>query len=258
MREINGQRDTYYTLVSLARVPREWSEATAREVLERVGDLSFGAAIGEDRIHRIGANNYSDLFSGGDLADEHLDLFSRLAGERHEPDLFHVLVFNALRRLKRFEWALAVLDAQSAFEVLVASVLRNALSADGSGPRDIEALFLPGGRLDALQKRLTEIDRIASKEARAAGEPGYRFLGSAAEAEWRSQLYRVRHRVVHEGERDMSFDTAKRAVAAGLKAAHEVQNLRPAFNQKLVWAGEVLDLPHITESAGRLSRLFEA
>ena len=74
---------------------------------------------------------------------------------------------------------------------------------------DIEALLLPGGRLDTLQKRLTEIDRLASAEAKATGEPIRRFLGSETEGEWRRKLYRVRHRVVHEGDRNISFDVAE-------------------------------------------------
>jgi hypothetical protein len=257
-RGINGQRDTYYTLISLARTPLGWPEGSARDTLLRLGELRFGSTIGRDRIHRVGANSYDDLFFGGLLPDEHRDLFGRTVSERHAVEVFHVLIFDAIRRLKRFEWALAVMDTESAFEVLVATVLAEILTRQGQSPGDVEALLVQGGRFDSLQKRLIEIDRVAVAEATTAGEQVRRFLGSAAEASWRSDLYRLRHRIVHEGLREVPFDVAKLAVVAGLKAAYVVQDLRPAFNRQLMWSGPALELPHITQSAGRLSRLFEA
>jgi len=257
-RGINGQRDTYYTLVSLARTPPDWPEGSARDTLLRLEELRFGTTIGRDRIHQVGANSYDDLFFGGLLPTDHRDLFARIVDARHEIEVFHVLVFDAIRRLKRFEWALAVMDAQSAFEVLVATVFGEILTRQGVNALDIEGLLAHGGRFDSLQRRLVEIDRVAVAEATAAGEPARRFLGSSTESSWRADLYRLRHRIVHEGLRDVTFDLAKRAVIAGLKAAHAVQDLRPAFNRRLMWSGSALDLPHMTQSAGRLSRLFEA
>jgi hypothetical protein len=143
-------------------------------------------------------------------------------------------------------------------KVLVATVLSEILTRDGAGPQDVEDWFAQGGRLDSLQKRLIEIDRRASAEAVAAGEPVRRFTGSPTETEWRNDLYRVRHRVVHQGLRALSFEVAKRAIQVGLRASHAVQDLRPSYNWRLAWSGDVLDLPHITQSAGRLSRIFEA
>lgn len=257
-RSIDGHRDTYYTLVSMATVPADWPEGSPQDVLLRLDELHFGTTLGIDRVHRIGANSYDDLILGGALPQEHLNLFTRLVGAQHELDLFHHLVFDAIRRLKRFEWALAVFDAQSAFEVQVATVLTGILTRRGVAAADIETQFAPRGGLDSLQRRLVEIDRAAETEATAAGVPSRQFLGSQAETAWRYDLYRVRHTVVHEGVRHLTFDIAKRALQAGLRAAFEIQDLRPSFNRPFVWTGDVLNLSHLTQSAGRLSRIFEA
>lgn len=256
-RSIDAERDTYYTLVSRARIPIEWRESTAAETLQRIGELHFGSTIGKDRVHRIGANSYNDMNVGAPLASGPLAAFARATRVRQEPDVFQVLVFSAIRRLKRFEWALAILDAQSAFEVLVASVLSDVLKKSGLSSSDIEDQFAIRGRFDTLQKRLQELDRVAVAEATSTGEPTRRFLGSAAESAWREHLYRIRHRVVHEGLREVTFDDAKRAVSAGLKAGHAIQDLRPSFNRHWMWAGDALELHHITESPGPLSRMFE-
>ena len=49
-RSVDAERDTYYTLVSLARVPEEWPNGAPAEILRRIGDLHFGSTIGTDRM----------------------------------------------------------------------------------------------------------------------------------------------------------------------------------------------------------------
>jgi hypothetical protein len=241
-RSVNGDRDSYYTLVSSASIPDAWPDTGAREVLQRLSQVHFGSTLGVDRTHHVGANSYDDLLSGYPLPPEFLRLFAELAAQPHSLEVFHVLVFSAIRRLKRFECSLAVLDAESAFEALVSAVLRDSLVASGTAAPDIEQLFAQRGRFDSLQKRLVEIDRVARAEASIANQPVSRFLGSPEEVLWRRDLYRLRHRVVHEGLREVSFDDAKKAVVAGLKAAHAVQRLRPGFQRALMWSGAALDL----------------
>ena len=115
----------------------------------------------------------------------------------------------------------------------------------------------PGGRVHTLQRRLEELDRVAATQAGPNIQP-VRFLGSREEATWRNGLYSLRNRIVHEGLREVPFAGAKAGLVAGLHAIHRVQDLTPAFNRMMIWSGPALDLGHLQESSGRLSRLFEA
>lgn len=114
----------------------------------------------------------------------------------------------------------------------------------------------PGGRLHTLQRRFVELDRLAAVLA-TTGAQSHHFLGSPEEAQWRQALYRLRNRIVHEGLRSVPFADAKSALVAGLHAIHAIQDLTPSFSRSMIWSGAALGLPHLHQSAGRLSRLFE-
>jgi hypothetical protein len=258
VRSILATRDAYYTLVSIARTPETWAEMEPLSALRRLSELQFGEAVGADRLHEIGLNSLEDLFPTGPMDSSSVRTFADLASRKQDVDVFHHLAFSAVRRLRRYEWSLAVLDAQSAFESLVSSVLVEALGRLGADLKSIGARIASPSDLGLLQRRLNELDRIAAAEATAAGEPVRRFQGSPQEANWRRDLYALRHRVVHEGLREVSFDDAKSAVIAGLKAARCVQDLRPAFRRPIMWDEQSLELRHVRQTSGRLSRLFEA
>jgi hypothetical protein len=151
---------------------------------------------------------------------------------------------------------LAVLDAQSAFESLVAALIFESLQNQGQSTEEIEIIMGNRGRLHTLQRRLEELDRIAESLS-PAGTQFQRFLGSAKETQWRRDLYSLRNQIVHEGNRSVTFNDAKSGIVAGLHAIYSVQNLTPSFQRQMIWSGNALDLLHLQKSSGRLSRLFE-
>jgi hypothetical protein len=257
VRSVRVDQDCYYTLVSVADLPAEYGDMEPKAVLHKVSSLSFGSVIGVNRVHHIGLNSFDDLLAGGVIPADILQLFASLIAAPHDLELFHQLMFSAIRRLKRNENALAVLDAQSAVETLVAVLVVESLRNQGQTPEQIEAEMAARGRVHTLQRRLEELDRIAAAQTPADLQP-LRFLGSPEETQWRSALYGLRNRIVHEGIRIVSFAEAKDALVAGLHAIHLIQSLIPVFNRAMTWSGSALDLGHIQPSAGRLSRLFEA
>ena len=252
-RALRADLDTYYTVVSIGPLPPLGDVEHAGIALQAIDRVQFGTELGVNRFHRMGANAFSDLFEPEPLRRELLEIFDELVREQHELELFHVLMFSAIRRLKRHEHALAIFDAQSAFETLVAAILVERLAAAGHTAASIEQMLAPGGPFLPLQRRLNELDRIAQSQPTPR-----RFDGSTQEVRWRQTLYRLRNEIAHEGRREVTFDEAKEALVAGMHAMHAVQDLAPEFNRKLAWGGDVLDLPHVVESRGRLARLFES
>lgn len=257
VRSVRADLDCFYTVVSVAELPRETGDIEAQAALRMIGSLTFGSVIGVNRTHHVGLNSFDDLLAGEVIPEDTLRLFSSLIETPHNLELFHQLIFSAIRRLKRNEHALAVLDAQSAVESLVAVLITENLLNQGKTPQQIEAEIAPGGRLHTLQRRFEELDRLAATLA-PTGAPPRRFLGSPEEAQWRQALYHLRNRIVHEGLRSVPFAEAKAALVAGLHAIHAIQDLTPSFARAIIWSGAALDLAHVQQSAGRLSRLFEA
>jgi len=249
-RSVRADLDSYYTIVSIADIPEPTKERTSHEALSLIGKLSFGSKIGENRLHHIGLNSFEDLLAGVVLQPEVVRLFVSIVKIQHSLELFHQLFLEAVRRLKRGEHPFAVLDAQSAFESFIAVLTSETLRDQGMTPVAIEAEMALGGKLHLLQHRLRHLDRFAKS-------PASPFLGSTEETNWRRDLYDVRNRIVHGGVRSISFDEARVAIIAGLHAVAAVQALNPSFCRKMNWSGNYLDLPHIHQTAGRLSRLWE-
>lgn len=257
VRSVHVDKDCYYTMQSVAELPESSRTLFIREILRSVGDLAFGHVIGVNRSHTIGLNSFEDLFVGSDLPEPNLDLLLHLSLAPHKLEMFHQLVFSAIRRLKRHEEALSVLDAQSSFEALVAVLVREDLQRKGVGPTNIEIQLGLRGPLHSLRYRLKHLDLVSANQV-VSGTTPPAFLNSSAEREWRSKLYALRNRIIHEGLRTVSFAEAKAALVAGLHALHAIQSLHPAFERQLTWSGTALDLQHIEHTAGRISRLFEA
>jgi hypothetical protein len=256
-RSVRADRDCYYALASVAELPADVGDIDPQAALHMIATLSFGTIIGVNRAHHIGLNSFDDLIAGKTVPPDALRLFDSLISAPHNLELFHQLIFSAIRHLKRDEHALAVLDAQSALESLVAVLVVESLARQGKTLSQIETEMVSGSRLHTLQRRLEELDRIAAAQASPGGQPR-QFLGSPEEIQWRAHLYSLRNRIVHEGLRTVPFGDAKAAIAAGLHAMHRIQDLTPAFGRTMMWSGHALDLAHIQQSAGRISRLFEA
>jgi len=256
VRSIRVDKDCYYTMTSVANLPMASRTLTVEEILRSVGALRFGHEIGVNRSHTVGLNSFEDLFVGDSLSEPTLGLFIQLARAPHQLELFHQLVFSAIRRLKRHEEALAVLDAQSAFEAFVAALIREELQRQGASATEIKTELGLGGSLHSLQRRLERLDQVAVSLA-GGRTPPLPFLKSPAESTWRNGLYAVRNRIIHEGLRVISFTEAKAALVAGLHGMHAIESLHPAFVRQLTWSGGALDLGHIQQTAGRISRFFE-
>ncbi|MBI3047601.1 MAG: hypothetical protein HYY76_04755 [Acidobacteria bacterium] len=250
-RPMNGDLDSYYTVISTARVPEDLGCGTAEEVLLGLDRLTFSSIVGEGRSHKVGMNSFEDLMPGAAIdRPPLLPQFVDLVRDEQRFELWHQLFWSSLRRLKRREYALAILDAESAFEVCVALTLRDALQRQGLTAEAADAAL--AADLGRLQDRLVRLDRIA--QAEGATE---RFIGSQAERNWRHELYDVRHDVVHHGIRELTFDVSKAGISRGLQAVERLLTLTPTFRRNFLWTQGATTLAHLRESAGRVSRLFE-
>jgi len=250
LRPIRSQGDHYYTTIAEAVLQESLQHLPPQEILMNVDKLEFGSVIGKGRTGHIGVNSYDDL-RGLRLIREGEEYFYSLVKSKQQFELFHLLLFSSFRRLKRKEGALAIIDAQSAFESAVASMLRDGLGSKGLKKEDIENEFKYKGNLHWLNKRLKKLDEIADEFTKK------KFANSVAEKEWSENLYELRNEIVHGGRREVIFNDAKKGIVSGLKAINYLHDLCPLFRRSFMWSGEALDLPHIHETAGRLSRIFE-
>jgi len=251
-RSVRVDHDCYYALISVADVPKHMRKMRPEVLLRQIDTLPFSKVIGKGRSHRVGLNSFDDLLAGPVIPAEFLRLFGDLALQPSRLELHHHLVLSSIRRLKRREHALAVLDGESAVESLVGVLTFERLA--GAGSREHAGSEMgPGGAIHSLQRRLEYLDQLA----RSREESTRRFLGSDEETAWRTNLYKLRNRISHEGLRSVSFSEAKAGIVAALRAMDRLQSMNPEFRRSMSWAEAALELGHLQESAGRIARFFE-
>lgn len=255
-RPIRSHVDHYCTTLSEASVPQKFQQLPPDELLENINQLYFGSEVGKNRCYLLGLCSCEDLETYSLLPENIQDLYN-FVREEHKLELFHKLIFSSIRWLKRKEGALATIDAQSAFEASVASMLRDGLISEGWNRSKIDRELVYKGSLHLLQSRLKKLDEIARTDAKRNSRSFTPFLGSKIETDWRQNLYNIRNEIVHKGKRELSFDIAKEAIVSGLKAISYLNCMCPIFSRQFMWKGQATELQHINESAGRLFRLFE-
>jgi hypothetical protein len=257
-RELDVRQDVYYTVVSLARVPKELETSPAEVVLDHLRDFTFSAILGDGRTHHIGMNSLDALIPSRIMEGQHLKWFKREAKSEHKVEIFQQLFLSAIRRIDRREFALSTVDAQSAFEAAVAATLLDILKAEGLTEDESRKEMANKGEYHWLRDRLEKLDAVAGAEAAKAGRQFTKFKGSPAHSEWNASLYQLRNDVVHGGRRSVDFAEAKRALVAGLNGVHALHTLSPTFVRPLSWSPPLTNMDHLKENAGRLFRVFEA
>lgn len=252
-RSVRAPLDAIYAVMSFADVPAELQGQRPHQILGEVARLEFGSRIGHDRAHQLGANAREGFLSPFSLPDAGVEQFAQLIRDRCELDLHQELFLSAIRRMRRLENALAIIDAQSAFETFVATALRDGLMSEGVTEAEIESRFAFRGGLHLLNERLREMDAMAARVS--GGTP--RFGGSPEREAWNQDLYRPRNRVAHAGVRAVGFAEGKQGIVSGLKAVAFLERMHPSFKRDLTWPEPLLDLDHLAENPGSLFRLFE-
>ncbi len=117
--------------------------------------------------------------------------------------IHRILYLNA-RREEVFEnYRIAVVEAETAFEVLVDEVVSKCYRTQGHSARDVDAK-LQAGFENLLKDHLPK----------ACGEP---FTGTKAHSDWKNDLYILRNAVIHDGA-SVTSDQTKKALDVAERA----------------------------------------
>lgn len=249
-RPIRPSLDAYMTMSSVATVPDGWPQLSALALLHRIEGLSFATEIGKGRTAKIGAGSHDDLLQGA-FDEKNMALLAQACEQQFDLAVYQQLMLCAFRRVGRREYAAAIIDAQSAAELCVASFLRRVLLAKGQTEEEVAIDF--DGRLAGLGPRIDELERHAQ-----AGGATTHFNQSPERTRWNRELANLRHGVVHRGVREITFEQARQGISAGMGAIAKLEEMWPQFQPPMRWAGDYLKVEHLRETAGKLYRLFDA
>lgn len=250
VRRINEQLDTYLIDYSVGTIPQKYKADSPDGILRNIQDIEFSREIGKGRQLKYRLNTLEDLFPGKILEETYFDLFSRVVKKPYEVPLHYELIFSAQFELKRRNYHIAILEAETAFEVYIANSLLEASGALGVAKNQVLADMEKPRKLGLLFHRMSKLDSVVAEYRRARGLPVKKlFVNSATYIEWKNHLYKIRNRIVHEGWRLATFDLAKRGIAACKVAIKELEDRLPDIaNPIQIYPG----VDHLQNTAGRL------
>lgn len=247
---IDADLDLYLIDDAVGSIPEHLRNAPPDQVLLHLNSIPFATDVGDQRQYTYRLNTLEDLFAGKVLDEVHLGTFAGAVRQPYDLPLHYDLILWSQVQLKRRNYHVAVLDAETAFEVYIAELLvavkvslghtRDQILADMDNPR----------RLGLLTQRLRDLDAAAATHIGGKGPSAWRpFFSSPVHLEWRDALYGLRNRIVHGGYRHVTFDEAKRGLVAGKAAIRYLEDALPEFANRIqIYAGG----DHLQNTAGRL------
>jgi hypothetical protein len=249
-REIRAELDTYYTTFTLAEVPRDWPQMTSEALLHSMDRLTFKTDIGKHRVHKIGIGSADDM-TARPFDSTTLELWMTAIQSEVEFDTHQRLLLSALRRLRRREFVLAVIDAATAVEVCISDAIRRMMQARGASEQQIDDVFENAPR---LQQQLTQMDRLRLSLDQSVD----RFEHSTVCRTWKTELAELRHNIVHRGQREVTEDLCLTALRAGVAATIWIEQAMPPHTMTgMRWNETFIGTPD-KPPPGKLRRFFDA
>ena len=248
---VNLALDVYLVDDSIGRVPEELKSRPAAKILQNLGVVSFATEVGAGREYTYRLNTLEDLYPGPILEKRFLETFAGGLPGAYDLPLHYDLLFHAQTQLKRRNYHVAVLEAETAFEVYVADLLLRVKIALGETRESVLAAMEDLQDLGPLMKRLRELDGALPQAAKSQGLAVPKaFIGTHQHAEWKRDLYDLRNRVIHGGHRAIDFDQAKLGILRGKAAIAFFERAAGEFANRIqIYSG----VDQLQNTAGRLS-----
>lgn len=248
---VNLELDIYLIDDAVGQVPEGLRDAPPGELLRNLAAIPFATEVGAGRQYTYRLNTLEDLFPGPILERPFIETLAQTLLEFYELPLHYDLILQAQTQLKRRNYHVSILEAETSFEVYIADVLLRLKLAMGEQREDIMDELEDTQRLGPLMKRLRAVDQTAALVATARGLSAFRaFVGTHQHAEWKRDLYDLRNRVVHGGYRQITFDQAKRGIVVAKAAIAFLEGgLGDLANRIQIYPG----VDHLQNTAGRLS-----
>lgn len=248
---IDTELHPYLVDYGVGTLPEHLASRPARKIFTHIGEAAFPKEIGEGRVIKLRTSFIESVFSGPTLPDKQLRAIFGVARTSYRMPLHYELVFTAQTELKRRNYHVAILEAETAFEVCVASALLQTAIAIGRSRDEVLQDMEDPRKLGLVSQRLRELDRVVAQyrvgKGLAAATP---FCGSRAHTRWRADLYDLRNSIIHEAWRMATFQVAKAGIAACKAAMKQIEDRAPAVANRIQIDPGV---DHLVETPGRLS-----
>ncbi|HMQ79970.1 MAG TPA: hypothetical protein PKE39_01675 [Ignavibacteria bacterium] len=223
--KIDKELNLYYVDWGIGKIKETAKDQDVNEILW-LKDVIFSSQIGEDRGIQLQTNSIEDLYPGSMLDQEYLQIFANSILGEYELPLFYDLILEAQRQLKFRNFHIAIIEAQSAFESYTSQLLTTFFKREGLSLEQIANFFQD----NMFHKRLKILDGHIANYKNLRGELYNNFINSNLYLEWKEDLYRLRNKIVHEGFREIDFESTRDAISITKDVIFHFEKTLPEFS----------------------------
>ncbi|HYV04455.1 MAG TPA: hypothetical protein VFB82_07720 [Blastocatellia bacterium] len=244
-----------FYLASCHTSPLEQSELamSTAELFDQLFKVQrkFETSLGRGGANILKPNSFELLGPRSQLPKEMLGVFQSLVMEDYSMPLSYEFILEALRCLQKSrEFRLAIVHAETAFEVYVSDSLIKLMRDSGLSESDALSTVESNGKYWGIKNRLRRLDEWAQMYSTSRQLPFAPFVDSAQFKRWNSTLYANRNRAVHEGAGNVNYQDAWEAIGTAKECIVLLEQRIPGVAH---WICLNPSMIHFRDTAGEIS-----
>jgi len=138
---------------------------------------------------------------------------------------------NCLQKLR--EYRLAVIHAETAFEVYVVDRLVKLMMDSGMSQTDAATKVERDNQYWGVKSKIRRLDDWTKNYCTKSGTAFVPFWGSSLATRWESDLYRKRNAAVHSGVRHFSYNEASAAIGVAKECIVTLEGRVPSMADRV-------------------------
>ena len=232
---ISLERSFYFAFSHTSPLTHEEVALTNRELFARLGTpRQFLRELGRGAANVLRTNSFELLGPRSPLRGDVLTIFEQFVQEAYELPLSYDLVLESLRYLQKFrEYRLAVVHAETAFEVHVAHLLVSLLVRSGMTQAQAMSQIENGRDYWGVKNKIRRLDDQTQQHCAQVGAPYNPFVGSPLYLRWETDLYRKRNAAVHAGANAFTYNEASTAIGIAKEAIVFLEGRVPSMHNRI-------------------------
>jgi hypothetical protein len=191
---------------------------------------TFLNVLGHGAANILRGNSYELLGPRSQLIAPIQSFFDTFVQNNYEMPLSYSLILESLANLQRTaDYRLAIIHAETAFEVHVVDRLLKLMIDDGMTATDAAAAIETDSNFWGVKKKIRQLDsRVQSYSSRNAFAFNA-FVGSPLYSRWESDLYKHRNAAVHAGANSFTYGEAHTAIGTAKECIVAVEAQLPTL-----------------------------
>jgi hypothetical protein len=232
---VSPNRNYYFAVSHTSPLTPEESSLSPRDLFKRLKQpREFRTVLGKGAFNSLRLNSFETLGPRSQLQGEALNLFVQFVQSSYQLPLFYDLLLEAVENLqRRQDYRLAVVHAETAFEVYVRESLLKVMAVQGISERDAATTIDDDPDYWGIKKKIRRLDDWTKKHAPNTPNGFVAFQGSALYKKWESDLYDKRNAAIHAGARAFCYAEASAAIAVAKECIVELEKRIPGLADRV-------------------------